>query len=116
MIVIGSYDVLPKGSQVKCWTCEMESLKVGDSVNDFGLPEYIVLLREGGYVRVKGGIITKIVENRGRLFYYPGDFEGIPCFDKWGNRVNSADDLAGQFQGLVEMFRRSDPYYFKEVE
>ena len=60
---MGLYDMLPKGSQVKCWTCEMRQLKMGDYVPVLNLPsEYIVLLREGGYIRVDRGMIVEIVE------------------------------------------------------
>jgi len=104
---MGVYDMLPKGSQVKLWDCEMVTKKVGDSVPDFGLEEYIVLLREGGYVRVKSGVITEIKEDDTN--YYPEDFKGIPCFDKWGGLVSSHSDLVGQFQGVAGM---DDPYYF----
>ena len=105
---MGVYDVLPDGSQVKLWDCEMVTKKVGDSVPDFGLEEYTVLLREGGYVRVKNGVIVEIKENN--KIYYPEDFEGVPCFDKWGSPVNSRNDLVGQFQGIAGM---DDPYYFR---
>ena len=107
---MGCYDMLPRGSQVKCWGEEMRSLKMGDAVPDWGMPEYIVLLREGGYVRVTKGVITKIVENLGRKFYYPEDFKGTPCLDKWGGTVSKREDLIGQFQGLAGM---DDPYYHK---
>jgi len=60
---MGVYDMLPKGSQLKLWNCEMITKKVGDSVPDFDLPEYVVLLREGGYVKVTAGKITEIKEN-----------------------------------------------------
>lgn len=95
MVIIGVYDSLPKGSQVKCWGCEMESKKVGDHVPDFGETQYVVLLREGGFVKVEKGIITQIVENYGRKYYYPKDFPGIQCVDKWGSPVNSPNDLLG---------------------
>jgi len=106
---MGVYDMLPKGSQIKLWDCEMVTKKIGDTVPDFGLAEYIVLLRENGFVRVKNGVITEIRENT-RLIFYPEDFPGIPCFDKWGCEVGSYKDLIGQFQGLVGM---KDPYYFR---
>ncbi len=32
---MGVYDVLPDGSQVKLWNCEMRTVNVGDSVPDF---------------------------------------------------------------------------------
>ena len=89
---MGLYDMLPKGSQVKCWDCSMETKKVGDTVYNT-YPEYVVLLVEGGYVRVKDGIITKIVENKHHKCYYPEEFPGIPCIDKWGGTVNDRKDL-----------------------
>lgn len=101
---MGVYDYLPRGSQVKCWNCEMEPKKVGDNVGG-DYPEYIVLLREGGYVRVKDGVIVRIVENYGRKFYYPEDFPTFPCIDKWGGFVENRKDLEGT--GLN--------YYYKEV-
>ena len=89
---MSAYDMLPRGSQLKCWNCDMKTYKVGDKVWAL-YPEYIVLLVEGGYVRVKAGIITKIVENRGRKAYYPEDFPQIPCIDKWGARIETKTDL-----------------------
>lgn len=103
---MGVYDTLPKGSQVKLWDCEMVTKKVGDKVPDFSLDEYIVLLREKGYVRVKNGVIVEIREGT-KLKYYPEDFDKTPCFDKWGTRVATHEDLIGEFQGLID-----DPYYF----
>ena len=87
---MGVYDLLPRGSQVKCWDCEMETKGTGDKVAD---GDYVVLLQEGGYVRVKGGIIEKIVENYGRKLYYPEDFPDERCIDKWGSEVKTARDL-----------------------
>lgn len=90
---MSTYDMLPEGSQVKCWDCEMKTYQVGDTVS---LPPiYVVLLREGGYVRVEGGIITKILE--ARETYFPEDFPGVVCIDKWGKIVQSKDDLRGTF-------------------
>jgi len=86
------YNMLPRGSQVKCWDCDMTTKKVGDAVRSF-YPEYIILLVEGGYVRVKDGIIIKIVENKHRKCYYPGDFPNIPCIDKWGGLVSAKEEL-----------------------
>jgi hypothetical protein len=88
----------------------MTTKKVGDKVPDFGLPMYVVLLREGGYVIVSLGEIVKIVENNGRKYYYPEDFPDTPCFDKWGGQVRSKDNLIGAFQGISGM---DDPYYFR---
>jgi len=109
---MGTYNCFPKGSQVKLWNCDMSTKVVGDIVPDFGLDKYIVLLREGGYVIVEKGKITKIVENHGRKYYYPEDFPGIPCYNKWGCLVESKDDLIGTFQGLIGM---ADPYYWDRV-
>ena len=110
---MGVYDQLPRGSQLKCWRGTMEIRHVGDNVPDLGLDEYIVLLREGGYVMVETigsgwGIITKIVENYGRKLYVPEDFPGVTCVDKWGAIVESGDDLIGAFDGVMGM---NDPYY-----
>ncbi|MFA7101498.1 MAG: hypothetical protein WC196_07230 [Bacilli bacterium] len=107
---MGVYDMLPKGSQLKLWNCEMVTKKVGDSVPDFGLSEYVVLLREGGYVKVVAGKITEIKENS-KLNFYPEDFPDVVCFDKWGGRVSSRNELIGQFQGEVGM---DDPYYWSK--
>lgn len=107
---MGVYDMLPRGSQLKLWGCEMVTRKVGDTVPDFNLDKYVVLLREGGYVLVEKGKIAKIVENYGKKYYYPEDFAGISCFDKWGSPVSSRDSLIGQFNGLAGM---DDPYYFR---
>ena len=106
---MGVYDMLPKGSQLKLWECEMVTKKLGDTVPGFNLKEYIVLLREGGFVRVRDSVITEIRENS-KLDYYPEDFPNIICFDKWGCEVGSHSDLVGEFQGMVGM---DDPYYFR---
>jgi len=106
---VGVYDMLPKGSQVKCWYNDMRTVQKGDRVPVLGKEGYVVLLREGGYVSVNfDGVVQKIVE--GRKPYYPEDFPGIACFDKWGCAVATRKDLIGQFQGLMEM---DDPYHFK---
>jgi len=86
---MGLFDSLPKGSQVKLWGCTMATKKVGDKVPDFGLKEYIVLLREGGYVSVKNGKIAHIMEDTA-LHFKPSDFPA-PCFSKWGQRVTDKD-------------------------
>lgn len=99
------YDVLPHGAQLKLWGCDMVVKKVGDVVPDFGQPEYIVLLREGGYVRVKNGVIIEIKEDR-NLSLYPEDFN-VPCYDKWGGLVVTRDKLCGLFSSI------DDPYYYK---
>jgi len=112
-IIMGVYDMLPKGSQVKLWSSEMEVKRVGDAVPDYGLDRYAVLLREGGHVLVEKGTITKIIENHGRKYYYPEDFPNIICFDKWGCEIGSRSDLIGQFQGMMGM---DDPYYFRSKE
>ena len=70
----------------------METKKVGDVVAG---GDCIVLLQEGGYVRVTNGVIKKIVENYGRKLYYPEDFPGERCIDKWGNEIKTAKDLEG---------------------
>ena len=106
---MGVYDTLPRGSQVKLWYSEMGVKIIGDAVPDFNIDKYVVLLREGGYVQVEKGIITKIVENYGRKYYYPENFPNVICFDKWGCEVGSRKDLIGQFQGTMGI---DDPYYF----
>jgi hypothetical protein len=68
--------------------------------------DYIVLLREGGYVKVIAGIVTEIVEDG--ISRYPEQFD-LPCFDKWGNRVSRLPDMIGQFQNVGGM---DDPYYW----
>lgn len=108
---MGMYDCLPKGSQVKLWNCILATKEVGDTVLDFGLPEYIVLLREGGFIKVENGIITVIVENLGKPYFYPEHFPDIPCFDKYGNQVTTRNDLVGELQEIME-----DSYYPKEKE
>lgn len=87
--------MLPKGSQVKCWACEYKTYHVGDSVPSipyFGgsAREYIVLLAEGGCVRVEDNKIVKIVESQ--KAYYPEDFD-LLCVDKWGETVRNRADL-----------------------
>ncbi len=102
------YDMLPRGSQLKCWGSEMKTKHVGDAVYDFGYDEYVILLREGGYVKVEKGVITKIVENYGRKYYHPEDFLGISCFDKWGCLVLAGETMVGTYDGMLGM---KDPYY-----
>jgi len=103
---MGAYDMLPNGSQVKCWNNEMKTLKLGDTVPylDPDNDSYAVILREGGFVRVANGVIIDIVED-GKP-YSPSDFD-VPCIDKWGNEVGTSDDLIGIFS---EHF--NDPYNF----
>ena len=102
---MGVYDCLPKGSQVKLWNCEMLALNVGSKVPDFGLKEYIVLLREGGYIRVIDGRIIEIVEDG--VPRYPDDFRRYSCFDKWGLNIKTDEDLKGS--GIL-----GEDYYFKK--
>ena len=87
---MGNYDMLPKGSQVKCWGCDYKTYHVGDEVYAY-FPEYNVLLAEGGYVHVKEGKIVAIIEEDDKA-YYPEDF-AFPCIDKWGGEVKTAIDL-----------------------
>lgn len=108
---MGIYDILPEGSQVKLWDSEEGvTRRVGDTVPSFGVDKYVVLLREGGYVLVEGGIITEIRENT-KINYYPEDFPDQTCLDKWGCEVGSRHDLVGQFQGIMGM---EDPYYWSK--
>ena len=86
---MGVYDILPKGSQVKCWDCEGDK-NVGDAVSAYAAI-YIVLLQEGGFVRVVEGSILEIVEDGKPR--YPEDFPGITCIDKWGGGVDKKEDL-----------------------
>jgi hypothetical protein len=88
---MGVYDMLPMGSQVKCWGSTMDVKEVGDSVPSYAI-EYIVLLQEGGFVRVKDGIIVEIVEDG--IPRYPEDFD-LPCIDKWGGFVQNKHELEG---------------------
>ncbi len=93
---MGIYDILPDGSQVKCWECEMKVLHVGDKVGKLdGAKSYIVLLREGGYVKVKKRKISKIVEDG--VHYLIMDLKPLPIFDKYGNRIYSTFDLKDIF-------------------
>ena len=91
---MGVYDMLPKGSQLKCWGCAMETKKVGDSVPDYGEAEYVVLLQEGGFARVVDGSISEIVEDNEPR--YPEDFPRILTIDKWGDAVEKKEDLRGR--------------------
>ena len=105
---MGVYDMLPGGSQVKCWDSEMVVKRVGDIVdaNASGL-EYVVLLQEGGFVWVKDGVITEIVEDENPR--YPEEFSPTRCIDKWGEEVRSSRDLEG-----MGMFGYH--YYFSHKE
>jgi len=88
---MGNYDCLPGGSQVKLWESEYRTLKIGSKVTPY-YPEYIVLLHEGGYVRVSQGIITEIWEDE--ILRYPKDFD-VPCLSKWGEFLETDLDLEG---------------------
>jgi len=98
---MGLFDSLPNGSQVKLWGCNMKTFEVGDAVPDFGLPIYIIILREGGFVSVEDGKIMEIREDGFR--YFPEDFMGVPCFDKWGKRLDTYTEMDGIF-GFDEYF------------
>ena len=90
---MGVYDILPKGSQVKCWKCEMRHLDVGDKVGKLnGYKDYIVLLREGGYVIVTKKKISLILEDSTVRGVYN---ETLPVFDKYGNEIHSMGELKG---------------------
>ena len=103
------YDVLPKGSQVKCWSNSMRLMQIGDEVPklDPDNSSYVVILREGGYVRVESGVIFDIVEDYKP--YSPEDFD-LPCCDKWGNEVGTSEDLIGTFSKHF-----SDPYFWRLI-
>ena len=88
---MGVYDILPNGSQLKCWKCEMKKLTVGSRVGKLqGKRSYIVVLREGGYVEVRRGKIVKILEDRQK--HHIVSLE-TPMFDKFGNRVYDTNGL-----------------------
>lgn len=93
---MGVYDILPDGSQVKCWKCEMKIIDVGKKVGKLdGEKDYIVLLREGGYINIIKGKIDKIEEDGFK--YLIMDFYPLPIFDKYGNRINSVFNLKDPF-------------------
>ena len=99
---MGVYDILPKGSQVKCWGSKMRHLDVGDKVgNIVGEKNYIVILREGGYVKVIKKKINKIVENG--VKYLIIEIEPLPIFDKYGDRMDHTDGYKSPF---------GDDYYY----
>lgn len=104
---MGVYDTLPGGSQVKCWDCDGPTKQVGDMVPELA-PEYVVLLREGGYVHVLGGVIVEIVEDG--VLRYPERFT-IPCFDKYGTQVYFGSSMVGPLDGLLGM---DDVYFHSE--
>ncbi len=81
---MGCYDMLPRGSQIKCWDCLFNSVTEGSEVPILAQSEHVIILKEGGYVKVSSkGKVLKIVEDgKSRKV---SDFPGIPCFDKWGN-------------------------------
>ena len=107
------YDILPNGAQIKCfYERRTRHLKVGDEVGGLDrLPTYIILLREGGYIRVADRKIAEIVEDGWP--YSVEDFEYpeycYAVFDKWGDRISPDNDLMHR-GGLGE------PYYFSEGE
>lgn len=99
---MGVYDILPDGGQVKCWGCEMKHLSVGSRVGKLdGEKNYIVLLREGGYVKIIKRKIDTIEENGFK--YLIMDLSPLPIFDKYGNRIYSTFDLKDIF---------GEEYYF----
>jgi len=103
---MGVYDTLPNGSQVKCWGSMMRMLDVGSKVGKLGdKKDYIVLLREGGYVKVIKKKIVKISSHREKKC--PCDFK-LPVFDKWGDRVYCMNDL----HGLLGPYDIEDKYYY----
>jgi len=90
---MGVYDTLPKGSQVKCWDSTGRKA-IGNAVSSAYGAIYIVLLQEGGFVRVIEGSIFEIVEDDQPR--YPEDFPNLPCVDKWGDIVEKKEDLEGR--------------------
>lgn len=93
---MGMYDDLPGGSQIKCWNNLLQMVDKGDMVPDIQrTSNYIIILREGGFVRVKDSVVVDIVEDR--VPYHPSNFEGEICFDKWGSRTLNDDELEGYY-------------------
>ena len=94
---MGIYDILPDGSQLKCWKCEMKVLNIGSKVGKIdGEKDYIVVLREGGYVEVSRKRIVDIVEDRKKHHIVALE---LPMFDKYGNRIYDTNGLEGIFGG-----------------
>lgn len=90
---MGAVDYLPDGSQVKCWKCENKLIDIGKKVGKLlGEKNYMVILREGGYIRVRRGKIVEILEDRIKHHYVTSE---IPMFDKYGSRVYDTDGLKG---------------------
>ena len=87
---MGVYDILPNGVQVKCWKCEMRQLDIGSKVGKLSdKKNYIVLLRESGFIEIKNKRIVKISREK---FIFNSH---LPIFDKWANRINKESDLTG---------------------
>ena len=81
-----SYDMIGHG-QVRCWLNEKRDYKVGDGVPDVaGLSRYVIVLREGGHVRVVSNIISKVTREE------PGT--DLPLLDKWGEPFGSRSHLS----------------------
>jgi hypothetical protein len=101
---MGVYDILPKGSQVKCWSNDFRRINVGDYVIPLLKKRHYILLQEGGYVEVHAtGRVLKIVEDK--TPYTDADF-GSRCFDKWGNRWSEesykVDDSIPVYKGQLK--------------
>ena len=104
---MGCYDTTPKGAQVKLWDCNFKRIEVGSEVEDYRPAEYIVLLQEGGYIRVKNGIVMEIIEDDKPR--YPEEFVPLPCYDKWGADIETTEDLKSR-----DMFGYNYYHFYEE--
>lgn len=105
---MGTYDTLPKGSQVKCWDCNFSDIKIGSEVgtiHHFQPRSYVVLLSEGGYLRIINGTVVDIVEDQKPRT--PEDFPDEYCFNKWGVLILDKKGVDGYYSGKNGGLERS---------
>ena len=94
---MGAVDYLPGGGQTKCWKCENKIIDVGKKVGKLDKEKnYIVLLREGGYVLVLKGKIASIAKTDQKCDDI-SFFDPLPVFDKYGNRIQDIENYKGLF-------------------
>ena len=120
---MGMYDIinLPNhpsgGGQVKLFDNEMVTYTIGDRVPLAGT--YGIVLREGGVVLVKDGVITgwlqyiaEVLNNPAAKLMMAVTSKGapsveIPLYDKYGSTWTP--DTKGELSGVL-----NDPYFFEK--
>jgi len=96
--MMGVYDILPKGQQVKCWWSEMRDVNFGDQVpNISGESNYSIALREGGYANVTDCRLVSVTEKPLHS----------TLFDKYGDPIENLSESTGEF---------GENYFFKNIK